>query len=164
MSVFLGTHQNRLDAKGRVSIPAGFRGILRAQTPQAAPGEALLVLRQSPKHPCIEAWPMPAFLALGPSLSRLDMFSDDQEDLALSIYGDAYPVDPDKEGRVLLPEALTAHAALTESVAFMGLGHHFQIWEPAAAERRRQEARSRARGVTLPAVGRSAPSVLGAAS
>ncbi len=150
VSVFLGTHQNRLDAKGRVSIPAGFRAVLRAQAEQATPGEALIVLRQSPKHQCIEAWPMPAFLALGPTLNRLDMFSDDQEDLALSLYGDAYPVDADKEGRIVLPEALTAHAGLTDSVAFMGLGHHFQIWEPAAAERRRAEARSNARSVTLP--------------
>lgn len=150
MSVFLGTHQNRLDTKGRVSIPAGFRAILRSQA-QTTPGEPSLVLRQSPKHPCIEAWPMPAFLALGPPLDRLDLFSDDQEDMALSIYGDAYPVDPDKEGRVLLPEPLAAHAALSDQVAFMGLGQHFQIWEPAAAEKRRAEARARARGVTLPA-------------
>jgi MraZ protein len=153
MSVFLGTHQNRLDAKGRVSIPAGFRAILRSQAAEAQPGDSLLVLRQSHKHPCVEAWPTPAFLALGPSLNQLDMFSDDQEDMALSLYGDAFPVDPDKEGRIMLPEALTAHAGLTESVAFMGLGRHFQIWEPAAAERRRVDARARARGVTLPNAG-----------
>ena len=151
MSVFLGAHQNRLDAKGRVSIPAGYRAILRAQTAEAQPGDPLLVLRQSPKHPCIEAWPMPAYLRLGPVLDRLDLFSDDGEDMALSLYGDAYPVDPDKEGRIVLPEALAAHAGVSESVAFMGLGRHFQIWEPQAAERRRAEARLRARGVVLPA-------------
>ncbi len=151
MSVFLGTHQNRLDAKGRVSIPAGFRAILRSRAAESQPGDPLLVLRQSPKHPCIEAWPMPAYLALGPVLDRLDLFSDDGEDMALSVYGDAYPVDPDKEGRIVLPEALAAHAGLSESVAFMGLGRHFQIWEPGAAERRRAEARVRARSVALPA-------------
>ena len=151
MSVFLGAHQNRLDAKGRVSIPAGYRAILRAQAAESQPGDALLVLRQSPKHPCIEAWPMPAYLQLGPTLDRLDLFSDDGEDMALSLYGDAYPVDPDKEGRIVLPEALAVHAGVSESVAFMGLGRHFQIWEPQAAERRRAEARLRARSVTLPA-------------
>lgn len=154
MSVFLGTHQNRLDAKGRVSIPAGFRTILRAQaanTPIDPPaGDTLLVLRQSPKHPCIEAWPTPAFRALAPNLDNLDLFSDDQEDMALSLYGDAWPLDPDKEGRITLPEALAAHASLTDSVTFMGLGRHFQIWEPEAAARRIVEARARARGVTLP--------------
>lgn len=151
MSVFLGTHQNKLDAKGRVSIPAGFRAVLRVQAELSSPGEPLLVLRQSPKHACIEAWPMTAFLALGPTLNRLDMFSDDQEDLALSLYGDAYTVDADKEGRIVLPQPLTTHAGLTDSVAFMGLGRHFQIWEPEAAERRRADARTNARSVTLPA-------------
>ncbi len=152
--MFLGTHQNRLDAKGRVSIPAGYRTILRAQQAGAEAadtgGDTLLVLRQSPKHACIEAWPMPVFRALAPNLDNLAMFSDDQEDMALSLYGDAWPLDPDKEGRITLPETLSAHASLTDSVTFMGLGRHFQIWEPAAAARRLIEARTRARGVTLP--------------
>lgn len=151
LSVFLGTHQNRLDAKGRVSIPAGFRTVLRARAEAGSGEDTLLVLRPSPKHPCIEAWPSSTFMALGPNLDTLDLFSDDQEDMALSLYGDAYPMDPDKEGRITLPDTLAAHASLTDSVTFMGLGRHFQIWEPGAAEQRRGEARGRARGLTLPA-------------
>ena len=70
------------------------------------------------------------------------------------MYADAFPVEADKEGRIVLPDALVAHAGLTEAVVFMGLGRIFQIWEPAAAERRRAEARDRARahGFTLPGV------------
>ena len=151
MSVFLGTHQNRLDAKKRVSIPAGFRTVLRARAGDAADGDPLMVLIPSLKHACIDVWPMAAFLALGTPLNRLDTFSDDQDDMAIALYGDAQPIDADKEGRIMLPESMTAHAGLTDSVAFMGLGNIFQIWEPAAAERRRGEARSRARAVTLPA-------------
>lgn len=160
MSVFLGSHQNRLDSKKRVSIPAGFRAALRAGRDAAGSedGTPFLVLRQSPKHPCIECWPPSSFQALGPSLDRLDLFSDDQEDLALSLYGDAWPVDADKEGRVLLPEPLVEHAALSDSVCFLGLGRHFQIWEPAAAERRRRDARARARAVSVP----NPPAIAGA--
>ncbi len=156
MSVFLGMHQNRLDVKKRVSIPAGFRTVLRARAGEAAEGDALMVLVPSLKHACLDVWPMAAFLALGTPLNRLDTFSDDQDDMALALYGDAEPVDPDKEGRILLPEAMAAHAGLTDSVAFVGLGAIFQIWEPAAALRRRDEARSRARGVTLAAAPRIA--------
>lgn len=155
MSVFLGTHQNRLDVKGRVSIPAGFRAALRgrSQAAEAAAdttGMVQIVLRPSHKHPCIEAWPLDAFAALARPLDRLDMFSEDHDDLSAALYADAYPVDADKEGRIMLPEILAAHAGLSDSVAFMGLGHIFQIWEPQAAERRRSEARDRARGVSLP--------------
>jgi DNA-binding transcriptional regulator/RsmH inhibitor MraZ len=73
MSQFLGTHQSRLDAKNRVSIPAGFRSVLRAQlAPAATPDTASLVLRPSHTHDCIEVWPATVFHALEASLNRHD--------------------------------------------------------------------------------------------
>lgn len=154
MTQFMGTHQNRLDAKSRVSVPAPFRAVLRAQANGNGNGEgtASLVLRPSHKHSCIEAWPAAAFQALAAPLDRLDLFSEAHDDLAASLYADAYPVDADREGRIVLPEHLVAHARLTEAVVFMGLGRLFQIWEPQAAEQFRRDARERARehGLTLP--------------
>jgi MraZ protein len=152
MSHFLGTHQNRLDAKGRVSVPAAFRASLRALSGETGNGAAALVLRPSHKHPCIEAWPAAVFDALANPLDRLDLFSEEHDDLAAALYADAFPAECDKEGRIVLPEALVAHAGLTDAVVFMGLGRTFQIWEPGAAARRRAEARERARerGLTLP--------------
>ncbi|NHO32192.1 division/cell wall cluster transcriptional repressor MraZ [Acetobacter fallax] len=147
MSVFLGTHQNRIDAKGRVSIPAGFRTVLRAK---AVEGDTLMVLRPSHTQPCIEAWPSSVFSALGQPLDRLDMFSDEHDDLAAALYADAYPIDSDREGRIIIPEFLREHAGIGDEVSFMGLGRIFQIWEPAAAAQRRSEARLRSRQVTLP--------------
>ena len=147
MTQFVGTHQNRLDAKGRVSIPAPFRNLLKN-----GDGIAALVLRPSHKHPCIEGWPPAVFDALSAPLQKLDMFSEEQDDLAAALYADAFPVESDKEGRIIIPEMLKEHAGLTEGVSFMGLGRTFQMWEPAAAERRRAEARERvrSRGFTLP--------------
>ena len=155
MASFLGTHQNRLDAKGRVSVPAPFRAALRANCESSGSGTPL-VLRPSHQHPCIEAWPTAEFEALSEPLNRLNLFSQEHDDLAASLYADAFPVEADKEGRVVLPDSLVAYAGLTETVVFMGLGRIFQIWEPAAAERRRSEARERARAhaLTLPAAAR----------
>jgi MraZ protein len=152
MTTFMGTHLNKLDAKGRVSVPAPFRAALRAGSDE---GAAALVLRPSHKHPCIEAWPTAVFQALETPLDRLDLFSEAHDDLAASLYADAWPVEADREGRIVLPESLVAHAGLGEQVAFLGLGRTFQIWEPAAADRRRAEARerARARGLTLPGMG-----------
>ena len=157
MSHFLGTHHNRLDAKGRVSVPAAFRASLRAM-----PEGGGLILRPSHNYACIEAWPAAAFTALAASLERLETFAESQEDMAVSLYADAFPTEADREGRIILPEHLVAHANLTETVVFMGLGKNFQIWEPAGADRRRAEARehARARNLTLP----SAPAPLAAAA
>ena len=146
MTQFLGTHTNRLDAKGRVSIPAPFRAALKD-----ADGNAVLILRPSHKHNCIEGWPRAAFNALAESMRHMPTFSDEQEDLAFALYGDVTELEPDREGRIVLPAELVMHAHLTDTVRFIGLAAHFQIWEPEAAERRRAEARVRARGITLPA-------------
>jgi MraZ protein len=148
MSQFLGTHTNKLDAKGRVSIPATFRAALRPTEGDGAP----LVLRPSHKHPCVEGWPAATFHALANPLDTLDMFGEAHDDLAATLYADAHPSEPDKEGRIVLPADLIAHAGLGDSVIFLGLGKTFQIWEPAAGERFRTEARerARARGLTLP--------------
>ncbi|GBR52534.1 division/cell wall cluster transcriptional repressor MraZ [Gluconobacter sphaericus] len=142
MSMFLGTHQNRFDAKGRVSIPASFRAALKSQ---AQPGDPLVILRPSHLHPCVEGWTVGAFASLATPLDEYDPFSEDHEDLAASLYADAYPLDSDREGRIILPENLRTHAALIDEVSFMGLGRTFQIWNPEAAAERRQAARSRAR-------------------
>lgn len=151
MTHFLGTHQNWLDAKGRVSVPAPFRSVLRTLA-NGSDDAAALVLRPSHKHPCIEGWPPATFHALGPPLERLDLFGEDHDDLAAALYADAHPVEADREGRIVLPDALVSHANLSDTVVFMGLGRWFQIWEPEAAERRRIEARERARSahLTLP--------------
>jgi MraZ protein len=154
MASFLGTHQNRLDAKGRVSVPAAFRAALRSR---GGDNGTQLVLRPSHQHQCIEAWPTSEFEALAEPLNRLDLFSQAHDDLAASLYSDAFPVEADKEGRIVLPDQLVSYAGLSETVVFMGLGRIFQIWEPEAAERRRAEARERARtrGLTLPGNGPS---------
>jgi MraZ protein len=149
MGYFLGTHANRIDAKGRVSIPAPFRAALRAMS---GDGVAPLILRPSHKHPCVEGWPARVFEELAAPLQRLDLFGEAQDDLTYVVYSDAYPVESDKEGRIVLPDPLVKYAGLSDSVAFMGLGRTFQIWEPLAAERRRAAARenARARQLTLP--------------
>jgi len=140
MSQFLGTHQNRLDAKGRVSVPASFRAALKALD-----GTAVLVLRPSHNHACIEAWPEPVFQTLEKPLAELPEFSDDHIDMAATLYADACRLEADRDGRIMLPSELIGHAGLADAVVFMGLGRMFQIWEPAAANAFRDAARERAR-------------------
>ncbi|HUA77944.1 MAG TPA: division/cell wall cluster transcriptional repressor MraZ [Acetobacteraceae bacterium] len=156
MSQFWGTHQNKRDGKGRVSIPAPFRTALRDGKDDDP--VVTVVLRASHRYACIEGWPVGEFERLASRVTKLDFFSADQEDLATTLYADALLVESDKEGRILLPETLVRHAGLDGAVAFVGLGQIFQIWEPAAAEHRRAEARERARNLTLPQAGLTAAS------
>ncbi|MBW8268230.1 division/cell wall cluster transcriptional repressor MraZ [Caldovatus aquaticus] len=153
MTQFLGTHLGKLDRKGRISVPAPYRAALQRF------GSDILILRPSHSLPCIEAHPESEFQRLTSGLQHLDAFSEQQDDLATALFTEAHAVQPDGEGRLVLPEPLVAHAGLTDAVAFLGLGRLFQIWEPEAAKRRIAEARLRVRerGMTLPAPPAIAP-------
>jgi MraZ protein len=148
MNIFLGTHQNRRDAKGRVSVPAAFRAALK--TPD---GSAGLILRPSHNYACIEGWPLAVFNQLGTPMDALDLFSQKHDDMGAILYGEAHQVEPDKEGRVLLPDSMVEFAGLGETVTFIGMRKIFHIWEPAAGAAFLAAARERARaGGILPAV------------
>ncbi len=148
----MGTHQNRLDAKGRVSVPSAFRTALRAGMGEPvvdADAPVKLILRPSHHFECIEGWPLQGFADLASPVSRFNQFSNEREDMSTSIYADAFPAETDKEGRIVLPTELVEYAHLTSQVAFMGMGDIFQIWEPEACKRRRTEARESARQLQL---------------
>ena len=140
MSQFLGTHQNRLDAKGRVSIPAPFRAALRDGL--EGEGSVTVFLSPSPKFDCIEGWSKRKFDTMAARLAAMDPLTDEYENTATRLYADTYQVESDKEGRIMLSADMVKHAKLTGPVAFMGMGDMFQIWEPAACETRRAEARA----------------------
>ena len=150
MTHFLGSHLNRLDAKGRVSVPAAFRTALRTLD-AVTEGGVTMILRPSHKFACIEAWPQAVFNKLAQQLDRYELFSPEYDNLAAAIYADAYPIESDKEGRIILNEMLVAHAGISDNVVFMGTGPIFQIWEPAAAKQRATDARLavNASGLTL---------------
>jgi len=81
----------------------------------------------------------------------VETFSDQQDDLAATIFAEAHQLPFDSEGRIMLPQALIDHSGITDLAAFVGQGPRFQIWEPNARERFASEARERARrqGMTL---------------
>jgi MraZ protein len=157
MAQFIGTHQNKLDAKGRVSIPSQFRSVLKLMShADAAAPVAPLVLRPSHQYPCIEGWTEKGFEALSAPLDGYQQFSPEHDDFVMALFGDACPMETDKEGRIVLPAPLAEHAGLSENVIFIGLNKTFQIWEPAAGARRLADAREKVRAAQLTLRGASA--------
>ncbi len=151
MALFLSTYINKVDRKGRVSIPAPFRASLSVtgEAGVALPG---LVLFRASGHACLEGFPWARMEELSARLDHYDLFSAEQDDLATAIFGDAVPLSVDADGRIVLPPDLISFAGLDEQAAFVGMGRKFQIWSPSALETRRAQARSNVRdkGLTLP--------------
>ncbi len=147
MALFLSTYINKVDRKGRVSVPAAFRSALAD-----ADGVASLVLFRAHGHDCLEGFGLSFMQEISARLDKFDMFSAAQDDLALSVFGDSVQLSLDGDGRMILPEALIAHAGLLDEAAFVGLGRKFQIWRPEVLAARKDTARASVhdKGLTIP--------------
>ena len=137
MSLFLSTYINKIDRKGRVSVPSPFRSAL-TRLPSGG-----VVVFKSYTLPALEAYHMDRMQALSDSIDRLDLFSENQEDLAATLFADAQNLTWDQEGRIFLPDAFKEFAGLTDSVAFVGRGPTFQLWDPIRFKTYQEEARTR---------------------
>ena len=137
MTLFLSTFVNKLDKKGRVSVPASFRLALSQQSFQG------IVAFRSFKLPAIEGMGIDRMQRLSESVDQLDLFSETQDDLTASIFSDSQMLAFDGDGRVVLNQALLDHAKIQEGVAFVGRGATFQIWNPHNFKAHQQEARQR---------------------
>jgi MraZ protein len=124
MDRFVANITARLDAKGRVSVPAPFRSVLSRD------GFDGLYCYPTLDRPAIDAGGNALITEIEVLIERFAPFSDEREKLALSLYGTSETLKMDGEGRVQLSEALKRHAGISEAVTFVGLGHKFQIWEP----------------------------------
>ncbi|TAL01707.1 MAG: division/cell wall cluster transcriptional repressor MraZ [Rhodospirillaceae bacterium] len=126
MKTFIGTFVNKIDAKGRISVPAPFRMVVQAK------GLAGIALYPSLTDPCIEGCGLDRIETLAESLPDDALPGVKQDAIAHLIIGTARETPFDGGGRIVLPEDFMAKAGLTDKGAFVGKGRSFQIWEPAA--------------------------------
>ena len=124
MDRFVSHYMLRLDAKGRVSVPAPFRAVL------ARDGFDGLYCYPALDRPALDAGGNALLSEIEALMGVLPPYSDAREQFSLALYGTSETLKIDGEGRIALTETLKSHAAITDSVLFVGLGHKFQIWEP----------------------------------
>ena len=134
MALFLSTFTNKIDKKGRVSVPAPFRSALGKQIAQG------IVLFASHQYSCLEGFDWAKMDEIGDRMDHYDLFSDEQDDLATTIFGQSVQLFLDGDGRVVLPNNLIKAASLDEQATFVGLGRKFQIWSPELFEQRQADA------------------------
>ena len=97
MKRLFGSHENKLDAKGRVSVPAAFRNAWKAEP------EMTLILRPSLLEGCVEAWPLPDYAKFQEKLDALAESDPEHEALATVVYSEAAEVETDAQGRIMIP-------------------------------------------------------------
>ncbi|MBR6752357.1 MAG: division/cell wall cluster transcriptional repressor MraZ [Alphaproteobacteria bacterium] len=126
MSLFLSSYENRLDSKGRISVPASFRASLNNEK------FAGVVLYRSFTNNCIEGLSMSRMESLAAATDKMGVFDNALDDLSAMLFADARPLQFDVTGRIVIPADLLAHAGIGDTALFVGRGNSFQIWDPAA--------------------------------
>jgi MraZ protein len=142
MDGFVATFVNRLDQKGRVSVPAPFRSVL------AREGEEGLYAYPALDQPAIDGGGARLRQAIAERLQPFQTFSEDHESLSTAFYGESRILKIDPDGRVVLPEEFRAYAGIADIAAFVGQGFKFQIWEPQRFAERQRATRAHLRSVT----------------
>ena len=142
MDRFVSTFENKIDSKGRVSVPAPFRAVLERDTYRSGAIGGIYC------YPSLDA---PALDAGGERLAQkidgllagLPDYSDERDELSVALYGDVQVLTIDGDGRIVLPRELRDHAGIEARVTFVGLGEKFQIWHPEQFAERRRIAREK---------------------
>ena len=136
--MFLSTFENRLDKKGRVSVPASFRSYLSNL------GYNGVICYPSFNNQAIEVWSQDRIEKISNSIDSLSPFEEKRDFFATSILSESVNLQFDSEGRISLTPKLLKHAKIKNSMLFVGQGKTFQIWEPTIFEKFKVTARKKA--------------------
>ena len=124
MAFFTSEYECKLDAKGRLVLPAK----IKANLPEVSTTE--LVLRKGFESNLI-LYPMLEYKKLHHKISALSEFNPEQRKLKRIFFRSIAQVELDAAGRILIPKAMLAHSQIEKLALLVGMGNHIEIWNPA---------------------------------
>jgi MraZ protein len=118
--MFTGTYQHNLDDKGRLMIPAAYRVLLE--------GSAYIT---KGFDNCLMVMTEAYFKQVYERIQAMNIADPTTRLLRRLILANAYPVEIDKVGRILLPQNLRALIGIQSGeLAVVGQGDYFEVWTP----------------------------------
>ncbi len=133
---FVANFTNRLDSKGRVSIPAPFRAVL------AKDGFEGLYVHPSLDRQALDCGGNSLLAQIDGLLGRFRPYTPEHDVYSVALMGESEILRMDSEGRIILTDTLRDFAGITSEAAFVGQGYKFQIWEPVRFRAHLEEARN----------------------
>ena len=130
----LGEYDCRLDAKGRLVLPA----LLRKQLGDLA--DRCFVMNRDVHAPCLVLYPMTIWESTSKKLDRLNRFIKQNADFIRRFTAGASPVSLDPTGRMLLPYALMKDARMGKDIKLLGARDRIEVWDAKAYTDMRNEA------------------------
>ncbi len=136
--LFLGNSDVLLDAKHRVAIPAKFRRNLDPEVD----GTSLILVPGKPSH-TIWLYPEKYFMALLGQAESTLLPGDDLREFDQMYFAFGEIVEPDAQGRILIPEHMIEDAGIGREAVISGVRNHLEIWPRDVFNKHRQEAKAR---------------------
>ncbi|MCV2881318.1 division/cell wall cluster transcriptional repressor MraZ [Actibacterium sp. XHP0104] len=133
---FRGESHHKVDAKGRVSIPALFRRVLEAGDPDWTDGlrPQLVIVYGDHRRKFLECYTIEAIDEVDGKIADLPRGSMQRRMLERLFHGQSYPTEVDGDGRLVLPQKLRDKIGLDKEAFFIASGDTFQIWNPETYE------------------------------
>jgi MraZ protein len=137
MDRFLSSAVNRIDAKGRVSVPAHFRSVLQKR------GYSELYALRALDVAALDVGGMDLLDGYEKRIAQEDPFLQTADDMSFFCHGDGTFLKLDQDGRITMSDFIREHTGISSEVAFVGRGNFFQVWEPGRLAAYGAQARAR---------------------
>ena len=149
MALFIGTHENKVDRKGRVSLPADYRSELPKDD------DRVIYVFPSLYISALEACDRAQLELHAERIGALDRFSQEEAYFSSQILAEARKIGIDGDGRIVLPAEFMNRASIDGKALFVGGGPKFHIWQPEAYAEHKRVTQQALSGRTLPALPRT---------
>ncbi len=123
MSYFSGEYECKVDAKGRMVLPAKIKGNL----PEVHTSE--LVIKRG-FEPCLVLYPMLEWKKVFSKVAGLNEFNKEYRNFQRNFLRGSTEVEMDANGRLLIPKSMARFAGIEREVVVVGMGNRVEIWEP----------------------------------
>jgi MraZ protein len=124
VALFLSTFTNKIDSKGRVSVPSQFRGSLVNENFSG------MIIYESFINDCIEGCDINRIKKISDSIDELDPYSEERDAFATAVLAGSTQLTIDSDGRVIIPENIRKKIGVENQATFVGKGSTFEIWNP----------------------------------
>ena len=128
MTFFTSEYESKLDAKGRLVLPAR----IKSQLPESSGNE--LVIRKGFEQ-CLILYPMVEFKKVFSKISGLSEFNEEYRKLQRNFFSGTVTVELDNNGRFLIPKNMLSYATLDKESVLVGMGNKVEIWNPSLYEK-----------------------------
>lgn len=123
MNLLTGTYECKVDAKGRLMMPASLKKQLLSVLPDG------FVLRRSVFQKCLELYPMGEWQVLMQKINKLNKFKKKNNDFIRRFTAGVKMVEVDINGRLLIPKDLTVFAEISKNIVVTSAINIIEIWD-----------------------------------